>query len=383
MKIPFFRPDVSTDEIRAVTDVLKSGWLTTGPRVAKFEKKFTAYKKSSYALAVHSCSAAIHLSLKAMDFQPGDEVITTPLSFPSTATMIHQAGLKPVFADVHPETLNIHPGEILKKISHRTRVVIPVHLGGNPCDMKKILSIAKNYKLKVIEDCAHACESMFGKKHVGTFSDAGCFSFYPSKNLTSADGGMVTTNDKKLAEKIRLLRYHGMNQNTWQRNRKKNMAQMDIFLPGFKYNMNDLQAALALVNLKHVEEKWNRRKKIAERYDEAFRNEELFSPVKNFSTNKNAHHLYIIQLQLEKLKKSRDEIIAILSEKGVQCSVHFYPIHLYTFYREHYDYKSGDYPMAEKASRRIISLPIFPTMHDSEIEFVIGTITKTIRQSSR
>ncbi len=380
--IPFFLPSISEEEIEAVVETLKSGWLTTGPKVKEFEREFAEFVGARYAVAVNSCTAALHLALEAIGLKEGDEVITSPMTFAATAEVIRYFKAKPIFVDIQEDTLNIDPQKILQYLesnkSHRVKAIIPVHYGGHPCDMDEIIEIARHYNLKVIEDAAHTLPAKYKGKMIGTIGDITCFSFYPTKPITTGEGGMATTNNPEWAERMQVMSLHGISKDAWKRYTAKGSWYYEIIAPGYKYNLTDIAASLGLVQLKKAQAFLERRKQIASMFNEAFKNmPEIEIPsVKSYVEH--SWHLYVIKLNLERLSISRDQFIEILKEKGIGCSVHFIPLHIHPYYRRTYGYRPEDYPVAYEVYKRIISLPIYPKMTDEDVQWVIDVVKEIV-----
>jgi dTDP-4-amino-4,6-dideoxygalactose transaminase len=378
--LPFHRPFITQQEIKAVTRVLKSGWLTRGKETERFEEEFRKYIGSSFAIGLNSGTAALHLSLLAFGIGEGDEVITTPLTFPATVNVIIHCGATPVFVDVRPDNLNINEEKIEEKISPRTKAIIPVHFGGHPCEMEKITKLARQHRLVVIEDAAHAIEAKYKNKKIGTLSNTTCFSFYATKNLTTGEGGMVTTNRKEIAYRIRLLSRHGLSLDVWQRQGKKRSIPWKFIQPGYKYNMFDIQAAIGRVQLRNLEKFWKLRKEYAGIYNEAFRNIEELQLLKEAPEVKHAYHLYVVILKVEKLKVKRQEIIETLRRENINVSVHFPALHCQKYFREKFKFRPSAFPVAEYVGERVISLPFYPQLKKSDLRRVIQKVEKVLRR---
>ena len=377
--LPFHRPWFDEQEEQAVIEVLRSGWITKSKRTVEFEKRFGEYTGAKYAVGLNSCTAGLHLSLLALGIGPGDEVITTPVTFPATVNVIEHVGAKPVFADVLPGDLNINPAEIAKKITPRTKAVIPVHFLGMPCDMDPIFALAKEHNLAVVEDAAHAVETMYkGGKVGGLSSAATCFSFYATKNITTGEGGMLTTNDEKVEEKVRMLSLHGISRDAWKRYSLEGYRHWETMFAGFKYNMFDLQAALGLVQLDKVDMFWERRKQIVTRYNNAFSDEPALRLLSTSPGNKQAFHLYVLVIKTEMLNADRDRVMEAVQAEGVGIGIHFRSVAQQHYYREKYGYVMGSMPNAEYVSERVLSIPLFPAMTDGEADSVIETVSKVI-----
>jgi dTDP-4-amino-4,6-dideoxygalactose transaminase len=375
----FGKPFIGQEEINEVVSTLKSGWWGTGPRVEKFENEFKDYIGSKYALAVSSATAGLHLSLKVLGVGPGDEVITTPMTFCSTANVILHCGATPVFADVDFHDWNIDPEEIEKKITKKTKVIMPVHLHGRSCQMDKIMALAKKYKLYVVEDAAHAIETKFQGRKIGNIGDLTVFSFYVTKNLATGEGGMVTTNNQEWAEKIKAMSLHGLSRDAYKRYSVNTFHHYQAIMPGYKYNMMDIQAAIGLHQLARIKENSLLRKKYWQMYIEAFKNiSELILPQSEEEGNFHGHHLFAILVRPEKLKIDRDEFISELIKNNIGSGVHFYPVHLHPYYQKTFGYKKGDFPKAEFIGERTISLPLGANLTEKDVNDVIKTINQLI-----
>ena len=381
--LPPFAPCLGDEEYEEVLDTLRSGWLTMGPKTRRFEEAFAQYVGARHAIAVSSCTAGLHLSLVAKGIGPGDEVITTPLTFCSTANVIVHQGATPVLADVRPDTLNIDPQEIARRITPRTRALIPVHLAGQPCEMDQIQALAQEHGLLLIEDAAHATGAQYRGRKIGAIGDVTVFSFYATKNLTTGEGGMICTEEDDLAEKTRVLRLHGISQDAWKRYSDKGSWYYEVQLPGYKYNMTDIQASLGLHQLARQEEFLRVRERYARVYTEAFADlPEIRAPfVKDHV--RHAWHLYIVQLDLKRLTIDRGQFIEALRGENVGTSVHFIPLHLHPFYQQRYGFKKGDFPVAEDAYEGIVSLPLYPRMTEEDVDDVVRAVKKVISRSRR
>jgi dTDP-4-amino-4,6-dideoxygalactose transaminase len=381
--LPPFAPCLGEEEYEEVVDTLRSGWITMGPKTKRFEEAFAPYVKASHAVAVSSCTAGLHLALVAGQIGPGDEVITTPLTFCSTANVIVHQGAVPVLADVRPDTYNVDPEEIERRITPRTRALIPVHLGGQPCDMETIEALAAEHGLMVIEDAAHALGAEYKGRRIGALSDVTVFSFYATKNLTTGEGGMICTEDEDLAEQMRVLRLHGISSDAWKRYSDRGSWYYEVMLPGYKYNMTDVQAALGLHQLAKQERFQALREEYARVYTEAFAElPEVVTPYVEEHV-RHAWHLYLIRLDLERLTVDRGQFIEALRKENVGASVHFIPLHLHPFYRREYGFEKGDYPVAEKVYEGIVSLPLYPKMTRQDVGDVVEAVSKVISRSRR
>ncbi len=375
----FGKPKITKQEINEVVDTLKSGWLGTGPKTKLFEKKFRAYIGCKHAIALNSCTAGLHLALDVLGIKKGDQVITTPLTFASTANVIIHHQATPIFADVDLLSWNINPKEIESKITSKTRAVIPVHLHGRPCKMNQILKIVKKYRLNVIEDAAHAAESWYQGQKIGNISDFTAFSFYATKNITTGEGGMLTTNNDKWAQEAQIRSLHGISKDAWKRYSASGFSPYETIYPGYKYNMMDLVAALGIHQLANVNSNYVIRKKYWEMYDAAFSQiDQLITPSPIEKNTVHARHLYAILIKPELLKINRDQFIEALRKENIGSGVHFTPLHLHKYYRERFGYKVGDFPNSEFIGSRTISLPLSPAFSDTDIKDVINAVIKIV-----
>lgn len=378
--LPYALPDVSEEEILEVVDTLRSGWITKGPKTINFEKQFAEYVGAKHAIAMNSCTAALHVALVAAGIGEGDEVITTPFTFAASANIIIHAGAKPVFVDVDPVTYNIDPAKIEAKITPRTKAIIPVHYAGQTCDLDPIKALAEQYNLFLLEDAAHAVYTTYKGKLIGGIGDATAFSFYATKNLCTAEGGMLTTNNDELAEKARVISLHGMSKNAWNRYAKGGSWFYEIEFPGFKYNMTDIQASMGLVQMKRLESMQKRREEIAKRYNEHFATmPEIIQPQES-GLGRHAWHLYAIQVNDDLLTIDRNKFIEELGNANIGTSVHFIPVHLHPYYRETFGTGEGDLPVAEKIFSRLISLPLYTRMSDGDVEDVLNAVDTIVNQ---
>jgi dTDP-4-amino-4,6-dideoxygalactose transaminase len=381
-ELPFVslaRPSLGSAEIAEVVATLESGWLTTGPRVAKFEREFAAYAGMPHAIALNSCTAALHLSLLAAGIGPGDEVITSPLTFCATANAIIHSGATPVFADVDPVTRNLHPGAVEDAITSRTRAIVPVHLGGHPADMACFRQIAGANRLVLIEDAAHALEAVSSAGRVGTTGHFTCYSFYSTKNLTTGEGGMVVTADDEAAQWMRTAALHGLSRDAWNRYGKGGSPHYEVLFAGFKYNMMDLQAAIGLHQLARIDASLARRRAIAAAYDEGLRNLPITRPADTRPGERHAHHLYAVLIDPARAGKTRDEVQQALANRGIGTSVHFRALHLHRYYAEKLGLRAGQFPRAERISDTTLSLPLSTSLADAEVDRVIAALTAALR----
>ncbi len=378
--LPFSLPLIEDEEIKEVLDTLKSGWITTGPKVKKFESEFEKYIGSKHAIAVNSCTAALHLALDAIGVVEGDEVITTPMTFAATAEVISYFKAKPVFVDIDPVTMNIDVNKLeetverMMKRKNRLKAIVPVHFAGYPCDMDAIMTIARRHNLRVIEDAAHAFPAHYKGRMVGTIGDITCFSFYATKNITTGEGGMITTNNDEWADRMRIMSLHGISKDAWKRYSAEGNWFYEILSPGYKYNLTDIAAAIGLAQLKKADAFREYRAEIAGRYNEAFKGQaQIEAPLlKDENGTKHGWHLYVIKLNLESLSIDRNLFIEELKKRGIGTSVHFIPLHIHPYYRDTYGYKPEDFPVAYEVFKRIISLPLYPKMTGSDVDWVIN-----------
>jgi dTDP-4-amino-4,6-dideoxygalactose transaminase len=377
--VPFSPPDIGGAEIAEVIATLESGWLSTGPRVHRFEEAFASYVGARHAIALNSCTAGLHLSLLAAGVGPGDEVITTPLTFCATANVIIHCGATPVFADVDPKTGNLDPEAAASAITSRTRALIPVHYGGRPVNSTAFQIIARRHGLSTIEDAAHCVEGVSMGRKIGTAADFTCFSFYATKNLTTGEGGMVTTASPEAADRIRVASLHGMSKDAWSRYQHLGPARYDVVLPGFKYNMTDLQAAIGLHQLTALGRHLERRNAIWQRYDEGLSDLpiETFAPVPPASVH--ARHLYMILVDRASSGLTRDDLADLLSASGVASSVHFHAVHLHRYYAERFGFARGQFPHAERIADTVLSLPLSPALTDRQVDAVIRAVRGAFR----
>jgi len=378
----FGSPALEEEEIQEVVATLRSGWIGTGPRVGRFEEDFRKYVGAKHALALNSCTAALHLSMVAAGVGPGDEVITTPHTFAATANAIVHTGATPVFVDVDRRTQNINPELIEPAITGRTRAILPVHFAGRPCDMDPISNAARRHGLLVIEDAAHAIESIYRGRHAGTLGDAGCFSFYVTKNLVTGEGGMVTTDHDAWAEKIQTYGLHGMSRGAWRRYSDSGFVHYQVLYPGFKYNMTDMQAALGIHQLRRLARYAQRRRQIWERYDAAFADLPAETPAPEEPDTVHARHLYTLLLELPKLRASRDAVVEQLKAEGIGTGIHFVSLHLHPYYRDRFGYAPHDFPGAREISERTISLPMSARLADRDVEDVVAAVRKVLLRNS-
>jgi dTDP-4-amino-4,6-dideoxygalactose transaminase len=386
--IPFHRPSIGDEEINEVSDTLRSGWLTTGPRTARFEREFAAYVASPFAVAVNSATAALHLALAGLGVGPGDEVITTPMTFCATVQAILHTGATPVLADIRPDG-NIDPVEIEKRLTPRTRAVIPVHMAGLPCEMNVIWEIARERRIHVIEDAAHAAGAHYRGRPIGAgpadsthASDAAAFSFYATKNLTTGEGGMLATHRPELAENARMLSLHGTSHNAWDRYTERGDWYYEVLAHGFKYNLSDIQAALGIHQLRKLEQFIERRALYAAMYNRALAGVDEVELPPTASHCRHAWHLYVLRLNLARLKIDRDQFIRELKKRGIGTSVHFIPIPLHPYFAKQ-PLGRYSFPRALQLYRRIVSLPLYPAMREEQVDYVARRVLEIIECSRR
>ncbi len=370
----FGSPAIEDPEINELLDSMNSGWLGTGPKTHRFEEDFKAYKGANSAIATNSCTASLHLSLLAVGIGPGDEVITSPMTFCATVNTIIHTGATPVLADADPITMNIDPAEVEKKITPRTRAIMPIHLAGRSCDMDALMDIAQRHNLVVIEDCAHAIETEYKGQKAGTIGDFGCFSFYVTKNIITGEGGMVTIRDAQDAERVRVLSLHGMDKDAWKRFGADGYKHYDVVAPGYKYNMMDLQAAIGLHQLKRVDEYWIRREAVWQRYQEAFADLPISLPADPEADTRHAYHLYTIRVNEERARISRDNFLNAMTGHHIGVGVHYLSVPEFTYYKQTYGWKPEDYPEAMRIGRETVSLPISAKLTEEDIEDVISAV---------
>jgi len=380
--LPFSPPLIGEDEIREVVDTLRSDWITTGPKTRKFEEDFARFVHAPGALALNSCTAGLHTALVTAGVGPGDEVITTTLTFAATANVIEQTGARPVLVDVEPDTLNIDPTRVEAALSEKTKAVMPVHFAGHPADMDAILDLAGSRGLLVVEDAAHALPARYRGRVVGSGDNPASFSFYATKNLTTGEGGMLT-GDPGFLEKARVVSLHGMSRDAWKRYDQAGGWFYEVVLPGFKYNMTDIQASLGLHQLAKLESYQKRRREIVALYREAFRDEEALEiPVERENVD-HAWYLYVLRLVPEALTIHRDRFIEELKALNIGTSVHFIPLHVHPYYREKYRYGKEDFPVAWKNFERMVSLPLNLRMTDGDAGDVVEAVRDVIRRYRR
>jgi perosamine synthetase len=382
--LPFALPDIDDTEVAEVTSVIRSGWLTTGSKTDRFEAEFAAFVGAGHAVAVNSCTAAMHLALEATGLRAGDEVIVPTYTFAATAEVVRYFGAKPVLVDVDSTSLCIDPAKVEAAVTPRTRVVIPVHLAGRCAEMDELRVIAERHDLCVIEDAAHAFPAKYKGRTVGTLSDFTCFSFYATKTLTTGEGGMICTENGLLADRCRVMCLHGISRDAWKRYTAEGTWYYEVVAPGFKYNMTDIAAAMGLAQLHKANRMHERRALIAGRYTAAFRElPELEPPPEAPAGGQHAWHLYMLRLNLDRLSINRARFIEELKCLNIGTSVHFIPLHLHPYYRKTYGYEPEDLPVAYREYQREISLPVYSKMTDDDVQDVIDAVTDTVGRNRR
>ncbi len=372
--LPFALPDIDETELAEVREALLSGWVTTGPKTRQFEAEFAAAVNAKHAIAVNSCTAAMHLALEAIGLQRGDEVITTPYTFAATAEVIRYFDARPVLVDICRDDFNLNPELLEAAITPRTKAIIPIHIAGLPADLDAIQAVAQKHGLAVIEDAAHAFPTMYKGRMIGQISDFTCFSFYATKTITTGEGGMICTDNDAWAERCRIMALHGISKDAWKRYTAEGSWYYEIIAPGYKYNMTDVAAAMGLAQLRKAHTMWQRRREIAQVYNQAFANHPALQIPTDRPDSQHAWHLYMLRLRPDQLPLDRAQFITKLKEKNIGTSVHFIPLHLHPYYRETYGYQPDDFPMAYQEYQKEISLPIYSKMSLSDVEYVIESV---------
>jgi dTDP-4-amino-4,6-dideoxygalactose transaminase len=379
--IVFGSPLIGEEEIAEMCATLRSGWLGTGPKVQRFEQMFREFVGAKHAVAVNSCTAALHLSLLVSGVKPGDEVITTPMTFCATANAILHAGARPVFVDIDPDTMNLDVAGVEAAVTSRSRAIVPVHLAGRPCAMDEVSALAARHGLLVIEDAAHCIEGSYRGRKVGSLSPLTCFSFYVTKNITTGEGGMVTTDNDEFAAKLKMYALHGMSADAWHRFSDKGYKHYQVVFPGFKYNMTDMQASLGMHQLGRLEGQLQRRNEIWQRYDEAFADLPVRTPAPAEPDTIHARHLYTLLVSPERCGKERDEVLLELHALGIGTGVHYTALHLHPYYQETFGYREGMFPHAEKIGASTLSLPLSAKLSDEDVARVIEAVREVLCES--
>jgi len=380
--LSFSPPLIGEEEISEVVDTLRSDWITTGPKTKRFEKEFAAYLDAPGALALNSCTAALHTALAALGIGPGDEVITTPMTFAASVNVIEHVGARPILVDVEPDTLNIDPAQVAAAITPRTRAVLPVHYAGHPADLDPIGELATAHRLAVIEDAAHALPARYKNRPIGAGGNPAAFSFYATKNLTTAEGGMLT-GDPEFLERARVVSLHGMSRDAWKRYDRGGSWFYEVVVPGFKYNMTDIQSALGLWQLRKLAGFQERRRAVVRMYDAAFAGEDALELPARRPDVDHAWHLYVLRLRPGALRIHRDVFIEELRQRNIGSSVHFIPIHVHPYYRDKYGYQPDSFPVAYGNYERMVSLPLNPRLTDGDVHDVIAAVLDIVRRQRR
>jgi len=381
--VPFCRPDITEAEVAAVTETLRSGWITTGPKVKEFEEAFARALGAPWAVAVSSCTAALHVSLVAAGCKAGDEVVTSVNTFTATAASILQAGATPVLVDIEEDTFNMAPEAVERACTGATRAIVPVHLAGHPCEMTPILASARDRGASVIEDAAHSLPAAYRGKKIGTLSELTCFSFYATKNLTTGEGGMITGLDPALKERVGLIGYHGMSRDGWRRYIDRGSWYYEIVERGFKYNLTDIAAVIGLEQLARLDAMQRRRHEVVAAFDQAFSSLDALILPKARPYVAHAWHLYIVRLREKALKIDRDGFIRALAERGIGTSVHFIPLYRHPHYRSVLGVTAASFPVAERVFQSCVSLPLFSAITDREVASVIDAVREVVRENRR
>ena len=382
-RIAFHRPSIGEEEIAEVVSTLRSGWLTTGPRVRQFEQAFGAYVGARHAVAVNSCTAALHLALEAVGVRAGDEVIIPTYTFTATGEVVTYLGARPVLADCRPDTYNIDVATVEPLITSRTRAIVPVHIAGQPCDMDPLMALANEHGIPVIEDAAHALPSRYKGSSIGSVGDITTFSFYATKTLTTGEGGMITAAREEYVSRMRMMSLHGLSADAWERYSEKGSWYYQAVEFGFKYNMTDIAAAIGIHQLRKLDLLHQRRCEIAAIYTAGLSDLDTCVVPHEVSYGTHAWHLYILELNRAALHGGRDEVIRALTAEGIGTSVHFIPLHLHPAYQAAFEYRRNACPVAERVFQRVVSLPIYPSMSDDDVARVIETVRETLRRLRR
>lgn len=380
--VAFSRPTLGVAEIDEVVESIRSGWITSGPKVARFEAMFRDRLGVREAVAVNSATAGLHLALAALDVGPGDEVIVPSITWAATANVVELCGARPVFADVDPDTLCIDPADVERRTSERTRAIVPVHFAGQSADLDALRAIASASDALVLHDAAHALGTTHRETEIGATGEITVFSFHPIKNITTGEGGMITLADTAIADRLRCLRFHGVSRDAWTRYRRGGPSRYDVVEPGWKYNMLDLQAALGIHQFARLDEFNASRRRLAEHYDRAFSDVPEVTPLRSagYPTG-HSWHLYVVRVDIDALALDRDAFMAVLDEAGIATGLHFPPLHLSSYYSCKYGYRHGDLPVAEQLGERIVSLPLYPTLSADEQRRVIDSVRRVVEEA--
>ncbi len=379
----FGAPKIEQPEIDEVIASMTSGWIGTGPKTHRFEEMFREYKGVSHAIAVNSCTAALHLSLIAIGIEEGDEVIVPSMTFAATANAVFHAGGTPVFADCHRSTMTLDPDDVARKITTKTKAIVPVHFAGRMCDMDAIMSIARRHNLKVIEDCAHAIETEYNGKKAGTYGDLACFSFYVTKNIVTGEGGMVITNNASYANTLKIFALHGMSRDAWKRFGDDGYKHYEVLCSGFKYNMMDIQAAMGIQQLPRIDTYHERRCQIWDMYNKAFKGLPVSTPATIDPGMRHARHLYTLLVDQSRVGISRDHFLREMTRRNIGVGVHYLALHLQPFYRKTLGTRQGDLPNAEWVSERTVSLPLSARLTDEDVMDVVHAVTDIVGHALR
>jgi dTDP-4-amino-4,6-dideoxygalactose transaminase len=381
--LPFALPDVDDSELQEIKEALASGWVTTGPKVKKFEEDFASSVDAKHAIAVNSCTAALHLALESVGVNKGDEVITTPYTFAATAEVIRYFDACPVFVDILPDSFQINPGELKAAVTPKTRAILPVHIAGLPVDMDEIIAVASAHNLPVIEDAAHSFPATYKGRSIGSIGNLTCFSFYATKTITTGEGGMITTNNDEWADRCRIMSLHGIGRDAWKRYSAEGSWYYEIIAPGFKYNMTDVAAAMGIAQLRKADKMQARRKAIAETFNQAFVEVPEIQIPPDRKDCRHAWHLYMIRLYLDRLTIDRARFMEELKQRKIGASVHFIPLHCHPYYRDTFGYTPAAFPVAYREYMREISLPIYSRMSDGDVNRVIEAVVDVVKKHRR
>lgn len=376
--LPYARQWIGEEEIEKVTQVLRSEWITQGPVTREFEREFARAVGARFAIAVNSGTAALHVALAAVGIGPEDQVITSPFTFAATSNAVLYLNGIPKFADIESRTYNVDPGRVEEQISPKTRVLLPVHYAGQPCNMDRLVALSRKYNLPLVEDAAHALGATYRGKKIGSIGRATIFSFHPVKHITTGEGGMVVTDDEGIAERAYMIRTHGIDKDASKRFEKEGNWFYQMITLGYRYNMTEMQAALGLCQLERLDLFLKRRREIAEHYQAAFQEmQEVVTPYVE-PDSEHAWHLYTLQVRPERLRVDRDRILSALRAENIGANLHYIPVHLHPYYRQNLNTREGDHPVAEGVFQRILTIPLFPKMTDHDVDDVIHALKKVI-----